>query len=144
MKLRNRLSIRRFAQDRRALAGVEFALTAPILAILMVGAVDVGTLVYNRMDTTSSIQSGAQYFMSGGTDTNAAISVVKRSWTSMPQNATVNASRLCYCAEVLHACTQNCPDQSLPIAYNMISATLRYDGILIDSEYVISESVRVR
>jgi Flp pilus assembly protein TadG len=134
----------RMLRDRKGLAGVEFAIAAPVVVILIIGATDVGMLVYNRMDTTSSIQAGAQYFMAGGTNTNQAIATVKRSWTSMPQDTQLSVVKTCYCAEVVNMCTVNCADGSLPIAYNIISAKLTYRGVLLENEYVISEAVRVR
>jgi hypothetical protein len=101
-------------------------------------------LVYNRMDTTSSIQAGAQYFMAGGSDTNQALAAVKRSWTSMPEGTELSIVKTCYCAEVVNLCTVNCADGSLPVAYNIVSAKLTYRGVLLENEYVISEAVRVR
>lgn len=139
-----RFSPRTVLRDRKGLAGIEFALAAPVVVILIVGATDIGMLVYNRMDTTSSIQAGAQYFMAGGTNTTQALATVKRSWTSMPENTELSVVKTCYCAEVVHMCTANCADGSLPVAYNIISAKLKYTGVLLENEYVISEAVRVR
>lgn len=134
----------RLARDRKGLAAIEFAITAPVVAILVVGAVDIGMLVYNRTDAASAIQTGAQYFMSGGSDTNAALAAVKRSWTSMPLDTVLASTKVCFCSEIAHSCTQNCPDSSLPVAYHRITATITYDGTLVETEYVISEDVRVR
>lgn len=143
-KRMKRFSPRRMLRDRKGLAAIEFAIVAPVLTVLIVGATDVGMLVYNRMDTTSSIQAGAQYFMAGGTDTNQALAAVKRSWTSMPQDTQLSVVKTCYCAEVVNLCTVNCSDGSLPVAYNIVSARLKYRGVLLENEYVISEAVRVR
>jgi Flp pilus assembly protein TadG len=137
-------SLSRLLRDRKGLSGIEFAIAAPVVVILIIGATDVGMLVYNRMDTTSSIQSGAQYFMAGGTNTNQALAAVRRSWTSMPEDTELSIVKTCYCAEVVNMCTMNCPDGSLPIAYNIVSAKLTYRGVLLENEYVISEAVRVR
>lgn len=144
LKTLKRLQRCRLLRDQKGLAGIEFAIAAPVIAILIVGATDVGMLVYNRMDTTSSIQSGAQYFMAGGTDTKQALATVKRSWTSMPPNTELSIVKTCYCAEVVNLCTVNCSDGSLPVAYNIVSAKLTYRGVLLENEYVISEAVRVR
>jgi Flp pilus assembly protein TadG len=138
------LSAWRMLRDRKGLAGIEFAIAAPVVVLLIVGATDVGVLVYNRMDTTSSIQAGAQYFMAGGSDTNQALAAVKRSWTSMPEGTELSIVKTCYCAEVVNLCTVNCADGSLPVAYNIVSAKLTYRGVLLENEYVISEAVRVR
>ena len=135
---------KRFAKDRKGLAAIEFALAAPALVILLVGVTDVGMFVYNRMDTTSAIQAGAQYYMAGGTDTSAALTAVRRSWSSMPERTELTSNKICYCAEVAHSCTVNCPDTSLPVAYHQIKATITYEGALIENQYVISENVRVR
>jgi Flp pilus assembly protein TadG len=144
LKILKRLPLRHLLRDRKGLAGIEFAIAAPVIVILIVGATDIGMLVYNRMDTTSSIQAGAQYFMAGGADTNQALATVKRSWTSMPPNTELSIVKTCYCAEVVNLCTVNCADGSLPVAYNIVSARLTYTGVLLENEYVISEAVRVR
>jgi Flp pilus assembly protein TadG len=137
-------SSNRLAKDRNGLAGIEFAITAPVVAIFLIGAVDIGMLVYKRTDAASAIQTGAQYYMSGGSDTNAALAAVKRSWTSMPSDTVLASTKVCFCAEFEHSCTQNCPDTSLPVAYHRITATITYDGTLVETKYVISENVRVR
>ena len=139
-----RLAALRLLRDRKGLAGIEFAIVAPVVVILIVGATDVGMLVYNRMDTTSSIQAGAQYFMAGGADAQQALATVRRSWTSMPADTELSIVKTCYCAQVVNLCTVNCADGSLPTAYNIVSAKLTYSGVLLENEYVISEAVRVR
>ena len=138
------ISPHRFARDRKGLAAIEFAIAAPVVAILVVGAVDVGSFVYNRTDAASAIQTGAQYYMSGGTDTSTALAAVKRSWTSMPKDTVLTSDKVCFCGDIEHSCTQNCADTSLPVAYRRISATITYAGTLIETEYVVSENVRVR
>ena len=142
--LLRRLSLHRLRRDGRGLAAIEFAIAAPMLLVLLIGVTDVGALVYNRMDTTSAIQTGAQYFMAGGGNEDEALKAVRRSWTSMPKNTELHASRICYCAKVVCSCTQNCADGSLPVAYHRIWAVTYYEGVLLRTQYVIAENVRVR
>lgn len=143
--LLHRLARRRLIRDSEGLAGIEFALTAPFLVMLLVGVADVGMLIHNRMDTVSALQAGARYFMAGGADTDEALAAVRRSWTSMPDNAKLEIRKVCYCDDVECSCTQNCPDSSAPAAYHTISATAVYKGLLIEkTEYEFSESVRIR
>jgi Flp pilus assembly protein TadG len=143
-RFKQRIFLNRFARDRKGLAAIEFAIAGPVVAILVVGAVDVGAFVYNRTDASSAIQTGAQYYMSGGTDTSTALAAVRRSWTSMPKDTVLTSDKVCYCGDIVHSCTQNCSDTSLPVAYHRISATITYAGAVLETKYVISENIRVR
>jgi Flp pilus assembly protein TadG len=66
---RIRGQMRRFARDRRGGPAIEFALTAPLLALLIVGIVGVGLEVDARTDAREAVRAGAHAVMSGETDT---------------------------------------------------------------------------
>ncbi|MEJ5233280.1 MAG: TadE/TadG family type IV pilus assembly protein [Geminicoccaceae bacterium] len=64
----------RGAPTRRALgredglAAVELALALPFLALLLVGLVDIGTVVYHQMQLAAAARAGAELGLLGGTD----------------------------------------------------------------------------
>jgi Flp pilus assembly protein TadG len=136
--------LRRFAHDERGVSAIEFALTAPVLVISLLGVVDIGNVVYRRHDMESALRSGAQYFMNGGEDLTKATQVVDESWTTKPNGVTVTAETFCMCAGVVHACTSVCDDGSYPASYHRINASATFPGILMDDSYDTSQSVRVR
>jgi Flp pilus assembly protein TadG len=52
--------LRQFAAAARGVAGVELAITAPLLALGLVNAVDVGYYAYQRMEVENAAEVGAQ------------------------------------------------------------------------------------
>ena len=52
--------LRKFGAAARGVAGVELALTAPLLALGLVNAVDVGYYAYQRMEVENAAEVGAQ------------------------------------------------------------------------------------
>ncbi|MDB5545288.1 MAG: pilus assembly protein [Hyphomicrobiales bacterium] len=59
--LRKRLSQCRFLRDTRGVSGVEFALVAPVLTVMMVGVIDIGGMVSTKLDLNASISTAAAY-----------------------------------------------------------------------------------
>jgi Flp pilus assembly protein TadG len=70
------LSIRRFASDRRGGPAIEFALTAPVLALLIVGVVSIGFEVDARMDAREAVRAGAHAVMLGESDPSVVRQIV--------------------------------------------------------------------
>jgi Flp pilus assembly protein TadG len=62
------LSIKRFASDLRGGPAIEFALTAPVLALLILGIVGIGFEADARMDAREAIRAGAHAAMLGESD----------------------------------------------------------------------------
>lgn len=56
----------RLLAHRGGASGVEFALLLPALIVLMIGAVDVGTLTFQEMEVTAAAHAGAQYALRYG------------------------------------------------------------------------------
>jgi Flp pilus assembly protein TadG len=54
------LELFRFWRDRRGIAGIEFALVAGTLSILMLNVVEIGRYAYIRMQVDNAAQMGAQ------------------------------------------------------------------------------------
>jgi Flp pilus assembly protein TadG len=52
--------LRQFGADARGVAGIEFAIMGPLLALGLVNAVDVGYYAYRRMEVENAAQVGAQ------------------------------------------------------------------------------------
>jgi hypothetical protein len=134
---------RRDARVRGA-AGIEFALIASTLMALMIGLVDLGSLVSQRREMNSAIRSGASYFMVGGVDLAEAEAAMRQSWSGMPPETIIDVVKTCYCAGLEHSCTADCPDTSLPEAFHIITATTVFNGIIAKTEHQVAETVRIR
>lgn len=129
---------------RRGAAAVEFALIAPVLAALLLGVFDIGRLAHDRTDLHGAVRNGAQYFMAGGDDAEAAVAIVEQSWTSRPEISQVTVERCCKCAEADAPCGQLCPDGSVPDIIQQIEASGYYAGIFGQYEMTVTEAVRAR
>jgi len=66
----------RFARDRRGGPAVEFALTAPILVLLIMGVIAVGFEVDARIKAREAVRAGAHAVMAGQDDPNIIRQVV--------------------------------------------------------------------
>ncbi|MGY6531218.1 TadE/TadG family type IV pilus assembly protein [Glycocaulis sp.] len=136
--------LRRFASDRSGAPAVEFALIAPLLLALIVAATDIAHIAVQRSDMTGAIRSGTQYFMAGGTVPERAQTIVEEAWSSRPEEALVRVERICECGEVAASCNLLCPDQSVPLAYAVITIEAPIGGLFMSHYSNVSDKVRVR
>ncbi|MGD9979270.1 MAG: TadE/TadG family type IV pilus assembly protein [Hyphomonadaceae bacterium] len=134
----------RFARNRRGASAVEFGLIMPVLAVTLLGIAEVGQIVYQRTDMHGALRSGGQYVLNGGRDLAAAREIVVRSWTGMPEDAVVEATRFCLCSNVAHACSSPCSGGSVPEAYIRLRATATLGGIVVDYGDAADDSIRIR
>jgi len=136
--------LRLFARDRRGASAVEFGLIAPVLAVTLLGIAEVGQIVYQRTDMHGALRSGGQYVLNGGRDLEVAREIVIRSWSAMPEDAVVEATRFCLCSEVAHACNSPCSGGSVPEAYISIRAQAVLGGIVFDYGDSADDAIRIR
>jgi Flp pilus assembly pilin Flp len=136
--------IRNFLRNDRGAAAVEFAFIAPVLAALMLGVFDLGRMTYDRTDLHAAVRSGAQYFMAGGDDVEAAILVIEQSWSSRPEMSQVTVEKCCKCAGVDAPCGQLCDDGSVPDIVHELEATAYFAGLFGQYEVSVNEFVRTR
>jgi Flp pilus assembly pilin Flp len=135
---------RAFARDRRGASAVELALLAPLLAVTLMGIAEVGHIVYQRTDMHGALRSGGQYVLNGGRDLAVAREIVLRSWTAIPEDGTVDATRYCLCSNTPHACNSPCSGGSVPEAYISLSAHATLGGVVVDYGDSADDSIRVR
>jgi Flp pilus assembly protein TadG len=69
---RNARRMRGFLRDRGGTAAVEFALFSPVFFALMVGAVDLGGMIFARFSLDSAVQAGANYAQINASEVSAA------------------------------------------------------------------------
>jgi Flp pilus assembly pilin Flp len=133
-----------FLRCRRGASAVEFGLIAPVLAIALLGTAEMGQIVYQRTDMHGALRSGGQYVLNGGRDLAVAREIVVRSWTAMPEDAIVEATRYCLCGQTEHACNAPCSDGSVPEAYITLRAHATLGGIVVDYGDSADDAIRVR
>lgn len=136
--------IHRFLRDQRGASAVEFGLIAPVLAMTLLSIAETGQIVYQRTDMHGALRSGGQYVLNGGRDLAVAREIVVRSWTAMPDDAVVEATRFCLCGDVPHACSTPCNGGSVPEAYINLSAHATLGGIVVDYGDSADDAIRIR
>jgi Flp pilus assembly protein TadG len=89
--------ITRALGDTSGAAGVEFALMAPALIVLLIGAVDVGDLAYQKAQVSAAANAGALYAIHNGGGSTSNIATAASSATPITLSATPTVSTLYYC-----------------------------------------------
>ena len=136
-----------FASDARGLAGVEFAMVAPVFAISILIISDGALYLLRNHDMRAAVSSAAQYVMQTGTNASVttAQSIALSAWNTKNGGSAVTVSNACLCGTTASACNTLCSDQSVPESFTTISATSPYSGVLLGQKTLsASEVVRVR
>ncbi|MGE0740700.1 MAG: TadE/TadG family type IV pilus assembly protein [Hyphomonadaceae bacterium] len=134
----------RLWRDRGGASAVEFGLIAPVLAIALLGVAEVGHVVYQRTDMHGALRSGGQYVLNGGRDLEVAREIAMRSWSSMPDDGLVEATRFCLCGGDEHVCSAPCNDDSVPEAYIRLRAHATLGGVVVTYGEEADDAIRIR
>jgi Flp pilus assembly protein TadG len=123
----------RLCRVRRGNAGIEFALMAPIFAAALVGMVDLGMALYERMEVGNAAQAGAQYALNKGWDSTGIQSAVTSATGLAGVSATPAPSKSCGCANgtavTAASCGSVCPSGSLAGIYITVNAQATYSTL---------------
>jgi Flp pilus assembly protein TadG len=133
--MRNLLA--RAVRDEHGLAGIEFAIIAPVLLLMLGGVADFALAFWTKGVLASSVAQGAEYaFVAGPSVSTASIQSVVGQKLSLPAAAITVTGPICYCVSgtpataAVQTCTVPCPNQSLPGTYVTISAQYTYTPLL--------------
>lgn len=116
--------LRRLIFHTGGVSAVEFALIAPVLALVLAGMVTGWAYVTQMAQMRSAVKTGANYVLQGGTDLAAAKSAILLSWVKKPADADVQVVRQCTCAGAVSTCSAVCtgsgaiPNMSVIITAN--------------------------
>ncbi len=141
--------------DDRGLAGIEFALTAPVLLLLVGCVVDFSLAFQARGQLASSVAQGVQYaFLAGSNVAATSIQNIVQQALSLPEGSVTVIGPSCYCisgtlaAITASGCAQPCPDGTTTGTYMTISAHYTYQSIMPAYSYLVNpvlvESATVR
>ena len=87
-----------FLTDARGAAALELAMVAPFLLIGAVALADLGLPIYQKMQTQSAVQAGAQFAATHGFDSNAISAVAMNSTRLTNISLTPAPSQFCGCS----------------------------------------------
>jgi uncharacterized membrane protein len=99
------------SRSRAANVAIEFALIAPVAMLMLVGVIDYGMAVYDRMQLSSAVRAGIQYAMHHSANPATIEQVVMSALTIDQSAVTVTAQQVCECPGGAAAeCDETCPD----------------------------------
>lgn len=133
-----------FRKARRGAVTVELALLAPVLAFMLVGAIDFGNYIYQKMQLQNASRAGAQFAVQSSSDPfdSAAIDAVVRAASALDAGTSVTVGAFCGCDDgtestptSLGACDGSCAGGDFPrlsvrvTVSNTFSTLFPYPGI---------------
>ncbi|HTO41340.1 MAG TPA: TadE family protein [Rhizomicrobium sp.] len=133
----------RLIAESRGLAAIEFALIAPVLAVITISISDLSQAAVGAMNMEAAVRSGIQYAMNGGTDMSIAKSASIQSWASRPSGSTLDASEMCICDSGTAVCGQACTDGSTQKTFVTVTATATLGGSVIKFGKTATKTVQV-
>lgn len=128
----------KLARDARGIAGLELALTAPILLFMFICLADFALAFWYKGMLASSVAGGANYaVLKGPTVTASAIQGIVGQQLSLPASSVTVKGPYCSCvsgtpaAAADQTCSSLCPaDAANPGTYVTITAQYTYRPIL--------------
>ena len=107
----------------RGSVAIEIALLAPVLAALLLGSVDLGTFIFQKMQVQSASRAGAQFAIqsAGNADDAAGIAnAALASSSNLDAGTSVQSESFCACGKdetpvsATTGCGGPCPDGGFP------------------------------
>lgn len=141
-------SVAGLAASRHGATAVEFALLLPVLLIIAMALIDLGTVIFNKMELMSAVRTGAQVALMDSSNTSLIIQSVTSSTNLSP---TVTTSAFCECSDGTQiSCSNTCADPLVNRTYMTITATETFIPITprlipgFPDSFDLSEQVTVR
>jgi TadE-like protein len=135
---------RKFISERHGEAGtaaLEFGLMAPLLMLLVVGTVEVGTGAYQAMEAQNAAEAGAIYATKHGFDSAGITSAVASATAAAGISASPAPAQFCGCPDAAGLsevdCSALCTGGSAPGQYLRISASIAHEPLLSISGMVM-------
>lgn len=132
--LRQRTDLRALGRDEAGASAVEFALLAPVLALLLAGTIDSTVLILRNMEVRAAAQAGADYALAKGWDAASVATAVTKA-TNSP--LTISATPA---PTVANGCIQGfdivappgaaCADSSTPGRYVTVNAQAPFQPLV--------------
>ena len=118
--------MRKFLRDETGVGAIEFALIAPMLAVVLLGVIS-GWAYYTQNNyMRDSVEVAGKYFLQGGTSEEVAVDIAEAAWTDKPDEGSIALNKTCMCAGVAASCGGVCSDSSIPETYWTIEASSTY------------------
>ena len=110
-------------KDDSGSSAVEFALLAPVLAVVLLGVVDGWSLASFTLSMRAGVGSAANLYLQGAGDDSAVRSTALANWQDHPEDADVTIVRTYRCGTEVVASTDMCDGSKSPAIYITVTAT---------------------
>ncbi len=129
--------------DSPGTAAIEFGLAIPLLAVLVIGIIEVGFSVYQAMQVTYAAEAGLFYAAKNGWNQTGIANAAVNSTGLTGMNAT--ASQFCGCPSATGittaACGSTCASGSQTGQYIQIGASLTRRSIIGNSGLLLPSTI---
>ena len=125
--------MQRFLRNENGVGAIEFALIAPMLAIVLMGIMS-GWAYYTQNNfMRDAVEVAGKYFLQGGTSEATGLAIAEAAWSHKPDDGNVEVSKTCVCAGAAASCSAVCSDSSIPEKYWTIEASRAFnDPFFVD------------
>jgi len=132
-------------RSERGAAAVEFALLIPIISAVLLGLVNYGLAMFDKMELTSATRAGAQLALLDTSDTTAIKQAVVDSTNLSLTIANVTTSQACECADgSAVTCGDPCGDGSANRYYFTVNSSYAHNLLLLGTSVTLNGSATVR
>ena len=118
--------MRKFFRDETGVGAIEFALIAPLLALVLLGTISGWAYYQQNNHMRDSVEVAGKYFLQGGTSEEVAINIAEAAWSDKPDDGSIALNKTCICGSVAASCGGVCSDSSIPETYWTIEASSTY------------------
>ena len=139
-----------FRGSRGGAVTIELALLAPVMAFMLIGAIDYGNFIYQKMEVQNASRAGVQYAIqasANATDTSS-IEAAVRAASDLPTSTTVISATFCGCADgtesdtdTIGSCSGACDGGEFPALSVRVTVSNTYSSMVdypgIDDELTI-------
>jgi Flp pilus assembly protein TadG len=133
-------------------AAIELGLIAPVLAVALIGTVDLGIGVYRKMQVQNAAQTGAEYALAHGFTVNGIKNAVTKATSFAAVKATPDPVQSCGCPSAsgvtAAACGSTCSGGAQAGTYVTVSAQGTYTPLIscpwLQSSYDFTAQSTVR
>jgi Flp pilus assembly protein TadG len=140
--LRRRVTdrLKRFKRDERGTGAVEFALLAPVLAVLAAGVVDTSRLILQSMQLRAAAQAGADYALRNPWNEAKVENAVIASGAKIAPTATAVLANKCLTAQGLTE-AQTCTNGAQAGRFVTVTASSTYAPLFFHQPLLASRSL---
>lgn len=131
---------------------VELALITPVLLLMIVGAMDMGSMFVRKMEMANAAKAGVQYALvrkpMQGDLTNITSAVTTSLGQSITESTAIEVELYCMCFATRQLCTEDCADEnvsafiSITVSEDYTTPYFNYDWF--QSSFPITESSTIK